>query len=219
MRHNELLDTLQNLIQIKPKQRELAEILNLRVGVIGQRASRNSCYSLEELSKIEQHYGIEFLTNYVVHKAVSATYNRPDYYNIPYWENLPNDLKLPSLTTKWEDIETIVNLWGRKPENLRVVAMYGNAMAGYWYPLNNRDLLYIDTSSTDITKSGVFFFTTNGNKNMFIRELSLDLAGNVKFKRYEPNSQVFEKVYTQEQLNELDFKVIGRVIKNINFNL
>ncbi len=60
MRHNELLETLQNLTNAKPKQREIAEALGVDVGVIGKRASRNSEYSLEELQKINEFYGKRF---------------------------------------------------------------------------------------------------------------------------------------------------------------
>lgn len=58
MRYSELLDALQNLIDFKPKQRELAQILDVKLGIIGNRAARNSYFSLEEIIKIEKAYSI-----------------------------------------------------------------------------------------------------------------------------------------------------------------
>lgn len=58
MRYSELLDALQNLIDFKPKQRELAQILDVKLSIIGNRASRDSNFSLEEIIKIEKAYSI-----------------------------------------------------------------------------------------------------------------------------------------------------------------
>ena len=41
MKHNELVEIIENQTGEKPKQRELAEALNVGVAVIGKRAERN----------------------------------------------------------------------------------------------------------------------------------------------------------------------------------
>jgi SOS-response transcriptional repressor LexA len=58
MKHSALLDRLQNLIHYKPTQAELVKILDVGQSTIGNRASRDSSYSLDELIKIENAYGI-----------------------------------------------------------------------------------------------------------------------------------------------------------------
>ena len=58
MKHSELLRALQNLIGFEPKQTELGKVLEVGYSTIGNRASRDSSYSIEELMKIEKRYGL-----------------------------------------------------------------------------------------------------------------------------------------------------------------
>ena len=58
MKHSELLRALQNLIGFEPKQIELGKVLEVGYSTIGNRASRDSSYSIEELMKIEKSYGL-----------------------------------------------------------------------------------------------------------------------------------------------------------------
>ena len=58
MKHSELLRALQNLIGFEPKQTELGKVLEVGYSTIGNRASRDSSYSIEELMKIEKSYGL-----------------------------------------------------------------------------------------------------------------------------------------------------------------
>lgn len=58
MKHSELLRVLQNLIGFEPKQTELGKVLEVGYSTIGNRASRDSSYSIEELMKIEKSYGL-----------------------------------------------------------------------------------------------------------------------------------------------------------------
>ena len=58
MKHSELLKALQNLIGYEPKQTELGKILEVGYSTIGNRASRDSLYSIDELIKIERALAI-----------------------------------------------------------------------------------------------------------------------------------------------------------------
>ena len=66
MRYDEILDSLQNLIKVRPKQREIAEILGLRTTVIGQRASRHSKFSVEDIKKIGDFYKVDLFQNKII---------------------------------------------------------------------------------------------------------------------------------------------------------
>lgn len=59
MQYNKLLDTLQNLTGITPTQAALAKILGIGASAMGNRAQRNSKFSIEEVQIIERHYGID----------------------------------------------------------------------------------------------------------------------------------------------------------------
>lgn len=54
----ELFDTLQNLINFKPSQQNIADILGVRQGAVSNRISRKSPLTFEELHKIENAYKI-----------------------------------------------------------------------------------------------------------------------------------------------------------------
>lgn len=63
MRHNEILDTLQNLTGEKPKQKEIAEALGMPINTIGNRAVRNSNYSVEEIERLSQFFKCNILSS------------------------------------------------------------------------------------------------------------------------------------------------------------
>lgn len=58
MLFDELFDTLQNLIKIRPSRQNIADILGVSQAAIGNRIARASHLKYEELLKIEQTYGI-----------------------------------------------------------------------------------------------------------------------------------------------------------------
>lgn len=58
MLFDELLDTLQNLIKIRPSRQNIADILGVSQAAIGNRIARESHLKFEEIMKIEQAYGI-----------------------------------------------------------------------------------------------------------------------------------------------------------------
>lgn len=58
MRYNTLLDSLQNLINYRPSQKELGEALGLAQTSISGRANRNSNFTDEEIAQIEKAYNV-----------------------------------------------------------------------------------------------------------------------------------------------------------------
>lgn len=63
MRYSEVLDRLQNLINYRPSQAELMQILNVKQSTMSNRVNRNSDISIDEISKINEHYGINLYTS------------------------------------------------------------------------------------------------------------------------------------------------------------
>ena len=105
-----------------------------------------------------------------------------------------------------------------KPESLCIVPMIGDGMTNYWYPMRNGDILIIDTNINDIIGNGVYFGTSRENTHFWIREMNTDINLNVEFKSYSPSGNA-NKIYTLKELEEVDFKLIGKVIKNVSFRL
>lgn len=63
MRYNVLFERLQNLINYKPSQTEIGEILGLRQTAVSGRANRNSNFNDEEIEKIENYYNISLVSD------------------------------------------------------------------------------------------------------------------------------------------------------------
>lgn len=80
MRSSELFNTLQNLINRKPTQKQIADILGVRQSVIGNRATRDSEYTLDELIKIESFYAIDLNTGVFTNNNDVELDYYPDIY-------------------------------------------------------------------------------------------------------------------------------------------
>ena len=63
MQYNEVLSRLQNLINKTPTQGELVKILGVKQSTMSERARRNSKFSPEEISLLNEHYGVNLYTN------------------------------------------------------------------------------------------------------------------------------------------------------------
>lgn len=218
----EIQGYLQNKINVKITQTLIGKALKTGRSNISLRVKHNSELSEQEIKLIEDYFGILLPKNLnndnKVEENKSIRFSEREYVEIKYWEGLPDEFKLPELTSKWEDKEIIQNSWCKNYKDLRVIPMLGNRMDGYWYPMRNSDILIIDLSATDLSESGVYFFTTFKGKHLFVRELELQIDGNIDIHWFE-NRKSGNVIYTKEELENYDFKVIGRIVKNVSFIL
>ena len=161
-------------------------------------------------------YFKETVTNTVINEIQKDIPN--EIISIPYLEWLPEEMRNP----KYPDVvsRTIsIDDWG-KIECLRIVAMNGDSMENYWYKMQNKDVLLIDTSETKVNADGrgVYFATSQKNTKFWVREMAELLDESIEFSAY-PQSGTITKVYSKEQLKQVDFKIIGKVIKNVSLKL
>lgn len=216
MRYNVLCDRLQNLIIPKPSQAELGKILGLTQTAISGRAVRNSNFDDEEIEKIESYYNIRLVGNNT--KYVTTPFSSGDRIEIKYWDALPDEIKNKNILSVWFDREIIENDWCMNADHLCIVPMVGDKMARYWYPIRNGDILIVDTSQNHILGNGVYFATSQNNTRFWIREMQVLINKEVEFKGFSPSGDT-TKVFKQDQLQDADFKLIGKVIKNVSFRL
>lgn len=73
MRHNEIIDTLQKLINTKPQNKKIAEIIGVKQTVINNRVARNSEYSYEEVKAIGDYYNVDLFQKIIIDQLL-------DYY-------------------------------------------------------------------------------------------------------------------------------------------
>lgn len=214
MRFNQAFTTLQNLIKAEINQAELGRVLGVSRANINYKKQANVLLSDEDVKKIETYYNIS-LTDETQNKIIAE---KNDIVKIPYWSGLPDELKISDFTCVTAERNVIKNHWGLNPESLCIVPMVGDSLTNYWYPIRNGDILIVDTKVENIMGNGVYFGTSRNNSRLWIREMRIDINLNVEFRSYSPSGEE-KKVYTLKELEEVDFKLIGKVIKNVSFRL
>lgn len=212
MKHSELISRLQKLTHRKANLSEIARALGFGYSTIGNRSSRNSDYSYEEIVKLSEFYDINLINN-------TDTNTMNDKVELVYYvdDTLQTNIKTPAITSVWFDRELVENIWRRKPENLRIITMLGDKMNGGAYPLKDDDVLIMDISATDITRDGVYAFTTHGGKYIYINGVNRRYDSFYRFYFYNPNYP--EKVLSEEQVKDADIRIIGRIVKNLTLTI
>lgn len=135
---------------------------------------------------------------------------------IKYYENpnLTNTIKNPAISNIWLNKELIHNVWQKDEKNLKIMQMTGDIMDGGSTPIKNQDILVIDTSIKDVMLSGVYAYTTRNDNFIFVNSIKQKIDGSVNF--YSWNNNYKEVIYNLSDLEKINFKVIGRVIKNLS---
>ena len=123
------------------------------------------------------------------------------------------------ITSKYEDLETIVNHWHRQPENLRIIPMQGDNLTSYFYPCKNRDILIVDIGSRVATREGIYVYSARNNTMLFVGKLNQLMDGSIRIEKFEANGEVTEKLVPPEKQKEVDFRILGRVVKNASLSL
>ena len=208
----ELQTKLQNLKNCRISFTEIGVALGTGRSNISKRAKENSQVKDIEIEKIENYFNVSLLNN--VDKNVSVD----KFINIPYWELLPEQLK--SLEVDYIPVQRkVIEVgWKLNPDALRIVPMVGDKMTDFWYHINEDDLLIIDTAQNEILGNGVYFATSQNNTRFWVREMQNLINNDVQIKGYALSGETV-KTFTREQLKEVDFRVIGKVIKNVSFRL
>lgn len=170
-----------------------------------------------QIEKIEKFFDVK-LTDNTLQKSMNKLIYIDDKAEIPYWPELPEEFKNPKIRSVWFDKEIIENAWFLNADSLVIVPMIGDYLKEYWYKINDRDLLIIDTNQKDISENGIFFATSQGGQKFWVREMEEFVNGDVEFRRYMTGEREIKK-YSREDLKAVDFKVIGRVVKNVSFKL
>lgn len=214
MLYEELLDYLQNLTQRKITQQDMGEALDVTKQAIGKKKAEKYDFKTFEIERIKNYvvskYNVQMLPK------IDRSYHANDIIKIPYVEWLPEEMKNPKYPYVAAQSHSIEG-WGT---DLRIIAMNGDNMEYYWYKIRNKDVLIIDLAETKINAngSGVYFATSRNNTLFWTREMQKLYNGDIEFRSYSPSGHNV-RVLTKEQLSEADFRVIGKVIKNVSFTL
>ena len=189
---------------------EFAKALGIKPASISKRLSRNSYINEKEMKLLEDYFNLD----------ASCSFDKDRFIKLHYYknDNLTHIIENPLISEIYMDGEVVKNMWRVNPENLRLIAMPGDKMEGspsHQLHIRNRDVLLMDTSVTDINFSGIYAYETLGGTKIQISNVSTMTDGNVRF--YYTNKVYSDEIRTQKRLQDLDFKVVGRIIKNLSF--
>lgn len=216
MLYDELLDYLQNLTRRKITQQDMGEALDISKQAIGKKKADSYNFKAFEIEKIKDY----IISKYNVIELSQVDNNlQIDVVKIPYWDKFPEEMKNPQypfVVAQRSSIES----WAKGTQNLCIIAMNGDKLENYWYKIRNNDVLIIDLNENKINAngSGVYFATSRNNSMYWVREMQAIYNGDIEFKSYSPSGNEV-KIITLEELTKADFKVIGKVIKNVSFTL
>lgn len=215
-----LYKRLHNITQCRIVKSDIARALNMDPAQLRRKEVSGIDLKQSELKTIAESFNIpmELLIYQENIKENIIKIPAPDRIEIAYWEHLPEALKNPKIVSCWFDREIIENAWGMSAEHLCIIPMVGDKMARYWYPIRNGDILIVDLNQDYIMGNGVYFATSQNNTRFWIREMQVLISQNIEIKGYAPSGET-TKVFTKEQLEEVNFQLIGKVIKNVSFRL
>ena len=215
---DEYLHDLQKSTKEKITYERVAKVLNLKgKQAVGMRIARKQELKDWERELLDGEFKNPKSTQ--TKFACAAKINpSEEIIKIPYWDGLPDELKIPDFTCVTAERNVIKNHWYLNPDSLCIVPMFGNKMANYWYKINDSGILIIDTSHNKIVGDGVYFATSQNNTRFWVREMQNLINNDVEFKAFSPSGNT-TRVMTKQELDDVDFKVIGKVIKNVSFRL
>lgn len=173
--------------------------------------------SADILAKLADTFNINI--NYLLTgqgKMYLSNSQNADAVEIKYYydEKLANLIKIPEITSIWLDRELVHHVWNKNENDLRCLAMPGDSMNGGNVPLLDGDILIIDTTSTDIRRSGVYAYTTNDDKFLGVNKIILKPDMQVRFDFWNENRQSL--VYSPENFKNLKLKVLGKAIRSLS---
>ena len=219
MRHSELLATIQNLTNEKPKQRELAEALSCNIGVIGKRASRDSVYSLEELNKINDYYGQKFYefdlfagkynTNLVHNVIRKTTSTNEDEIAVDYYPEVfgscGGGVFVPAEYKERMNIPKKFFSSYNPLKKYSVINAFGDSMMPY---IHDRDKLLVEhyENGEQIRDNRIYIFRYG--EKIFCKRL----VDNLNFIVVKSDNPMYEpiKIDLKEVMD--DFQIIGRIV-------
>lgn len=206
---------------VKLTQKEFAEAIGVNAKTIAfwetdkNEPTKSNLFTICNKFNLPENY---FFENVIQNVRSNNQTAEQKFINIPYWELLPEHLK--SLEVDYIPVQKkVIEIgWKLQPEALRIVPMVGDKMTKYWYQIGEDDLLIIDTNQNEILGNGVYFATSQNNTRFWVREMQNLINNDVQIKGYALSGETV-KTFTREQLKEVDFRVIGKVIKNVSFRL
>ncbi len=202
MQHKQIIKNLQYLTNKKITQQEIADILCVSINTIGARATRNSSYSVEEIIKIGNYYGVDLFhndKNTVDNSEIIAA----NYYG--EMNEYKNDNELINVKKIIYIPKNIINSYSDNKKYI-VISAVGDSMLP---KIQDKDKLIIelqDINANKISDNRIYFF--NYENKYAVKRLILNV--NQLVIKSDNNSSVYHSITLPNK--DMDkMKIIGRI--------
>lgn len=188
---------------------EFADKMGLTLSAVKKRIARNADLGYDEAFKMAKVF--ELPTRLFFHEA-----DIPHTIPIEYWDEAKVRLERnPNMQKYYMDFE-IAYSYNRRfdKDDFRIICMRGDKLAGGQMWCRDRDVLLLDTTKTDISKPGLYAYQCEDGNYVAMAWIEQTPEG-VWF-RYT-NKEYEDELRTPRFLDEVKFKVIGRIVKNLMF--
>ena len=203
MRYSELLNTLQNLIQFKPTQGDIAKILGVGTSAITNRKTRDSEFTFEELRKIEDAYAI--LGGLTQNLIVNDSCVDLDYYPDVFASCGSGCVVFEENTEKISVTKDLINNY--LPANkYSVIVARGRSNEPTIY--DNDKLIVEHIENNSIIDNLLYVFSYEGQ--IYVKRLIKNID-EIVIVSDNPDKDTYRTQYvTKERMNEV--KVIGKIV-------
>ena len=197
-------ETLIQLLDKKPTQNQIANIIGITQGSLSVRLKNGTEYSEDEVKKICKAFDKDL------------SFDMTDCIEIEHIHINPSCgsgtvvLAEADVTPVKIGKEIIKNIWNSRPEDLKIFKASGDSMAD---TIEDNNILLVDTSKTDYRNGGIFLLTINND--WYIKRLRLRITGELDI--ISDNSKYPVETLLPDTAKEIT--IIGRVIKNLSRGL
>jgi SOS-response transcriptional repressor LexA len=200
MRYSELLDTLQNLINITPTQSSLCKILDIKQSAMSNRVARDSEFTLSEVLKIEQAYGIVGgLTGSLV--PVNDNCIDIDYYSDVWASCGTGSMVFEESTEKLSVPKSLIQNYSQN-KKYSVINSRGDSMTPF---IQDRDKLIVEHwNGGQIIDNCVYVFRYANE--LFVKRLVKNITQIV----IKSDNPIYDAIKIDDK--DTDFEVIGQIV-------
>jgi SOS-response transcriptional repressor LexA len=206
MKHNELLERLQNLISpdafgkpVKISQQMIADCLEIRQSAIGNRAVKNGDYSIEELVKIESVLGLPM-------GCLSGIQSNDNCIDLDYfsdvWASCGTGAIVFEETSEKLSVPTSLIQNYSKSNKYSVINARGDSMQPF---LQDRDKLIVEHwNGGQIIDNWIYVFRYANE--LFVKRLVKNITQIV----IKSDNPLYEPIKITDK--DQDFEVIGQIV-------
>ena len=184
--------------------------LNSSADAVKKRITRKSELKYDEIFKIAKGFDL----------SPSLFFKKPERsetITIDYYENNKIQMyKNPSFKNYYMDRELARSYNPEyKDTDFKIICALDDKLDGGVLWLHEKDVLLLDTTYTDVTKPGMYVYECEGGRYIKGAIIEIMMDGNYKFSFSNPKYQ--DEIRTPEFLKKVEFKIVGRIIRNLMF--